>query len=71
MIENIPLKIVNVGFKLSTSENIGRLRKYEVVQPYSQAVEKTYDRKILKLWLDKLAMKYIEMDRVREKLLNL
>ena len=71
MIENIPLKIVNVGFKLSTSENIGRLRKYEVVQPYSQAVEKIYDRKILKLWLDKLAMKYIEMDRVREKLLNL
>ena len=62
---------MNVGFKLSTSENIGRLRKYEVVQPYSQAVEKTYDRKILKLWLDKLAMKYIEMDRVREKLLNL
>ena len=71
MIENIPLKIVNVGFKLSTSENIGCLRKYEVVQPYSQAVEKIYDRKILKLWLDKLAMKYIEMDRVREKLLNL
>ena len=71
MIENIPLKIVNFGFKLSTSENIGRLRKYEVVQPYSQAVEKIYDRKILKLWLDKLAMKYIEMDRVREKLLNL
>ena len=64
MIENIPLKIVNFGFKLSTSENIGRLRKYEVVQPYSQAVEKIYDRKILKLWLDKLAMKYIEMDRV-------
>ena len=62
---------MNVGFKLSTSENIGRLRKYEVVQPYSQAVEKIYDRKILKLWLDKLAMKYIEMDRVREKLLNL
>ena len=71
MIENIPLKIVNVGFKLSTSENIGCLRKYEVVEPYSQAVEKIYDRKILKLWLDKLAMKYIEMDRVREKLLNL
>ena len=71
MIENIPLKIVNVGFKLSTSENIGCLRKYEVVQPYSQAVEKIYDRKILKLWLDKLALKYIEMDRVREKLLNL
>ena len=71
MIENIPLKIVNVGFKLSTNENIGCLRKYEVVQPYSQAVEKIYDRKILKLWLDKLAMKYIEMDRVREKLLNL
>ena len=71
MIENIPLKIVNVGFKLSTSENIGCLRKYEVVQPYSQAVEKIYDRKILKLWLDKLAVKYIEMDRVREKLLNL
>ena len=64
MIENIPLKIVNFGFKLSTSENIGRLRKYEVVQPYSQAVEKIYDRKILKLWLDKLAMKYIEMDGV-------
>ena len=62
---------MNVGFKLSTSENIARLRKYEVVQPYSQAVEKIYDRKILKLWLDKLAMKYIEMDRVREKLLNL
>ena len=62
---------MNVGFKLSTSENIGCLRKYEVVQPYSQAVEKIYDRKILKLWLDKLAMKYIEMDRVREKLLNL
>ena len=55
---------MNFGFKLSTSENIGRLRKYEVVQPYSQAVEKIYDRKILKLWLDKLAMKYIEMDRV-------
>ena len=71
MIENIPLKIVNVGFKLSTSENIGRLRKYEVVQPYPQAVEKICDRKILKLWLDKLAVKYIEMDRVREKLLNL
>ena len=50
---------MNVSFKLSTNENIGRLRKHEVVQPYSQAVEKMYNRKILKLWLGKLAMKYI------------